>query len=45
MKTRIVIADDDPTIIRLVSLRLGMADFEVLSAAQWRRCPGDDPRQ
>src|SRR5580692_6250972 len=37
MKKCIVIADDDPTIIHLVSLRLGMADFEVVSAAS-----GDD---
>jgi DNA-binding response OmpR family regulator len=33
MKRRIVIADDDPTIISLVSLRLGLARFEVVSAA------------
>jgi DNA-binding response OmpR family regulator len=33
MKRRIVIADDDPTIISLVSLRLGLARFDVLSAA------------
>ena len=33
MKRRIVIADDDSTITSLVSLRLGMAQFEVLSAA------------
>ena len=33
MKTRIVIADDDPTIIHLVSMRLRMADFEVFGAA------------
>ena len=33
MKRRIIIADDDPTIVSLVSLRLGMANFEVLSAA------------
>ncbi len=33
MKRRIVIADDDPTIISLVSLRLGLARFEVLSAS------------
>ena len=32
MKRRIVIADDDPTIISLVSLRLGLARFDVLSA-------------
>jgi DNA-binding response OmpR family regulator len=32
MKKCIVVADDDPTIIHLVSLRLGMADFEVVSA-------------
>jgi two-component system alkaline phosphatase synthesis response regulator PhoP len=36
MKRRIVIADDDPTIISLVSLRLGLARFEVLSAANGR---------
>ena len=33
MKRRIVIADDDSIITSLVSLRLGMAQFEVLSAA------------
>jgi DNA-binding response OmpR family regulator len=33
MKRRIVIADDDATIISLVSLRLGLAKFEVLSAS------------
>ncbi len=33
MKRRIVIADDDPTIISLVSLRLGLARFDVLSAS------------
>jgi DNA-binding response OmpR family regulator len=33
MKRRIVIADDDPLIISLVSLRLEMADYEVLSAS------------
>lgn len=33
MKRCIVIADDDPTIISLISLRLGMARFNVLSAA------------
>ncbi len=32
MKTRIVIADDDPTITRLVSLRLDMAGFDVFVA-------------
>jgi DNA-binding response OmpR family regulator len=32
MKRRIVIADDDATIIHLVSLRLGLAGFDVLSA-------------
>ena len=32
MKRRIVIADDDPTILSLVSLRLGLANFDVLSA-------------
>lgn len=32
MKRRIVIADDDPTIISLVALRLGLARYEVLSA-------------
>lgn len=32
MKTRIVIADDDPTITRLVSLRLGLAGFDVFVA-------------
>jgi DNA-binding response OmpR family regulator len=32
MKRRIVIADDDPIIISLVSLRLEMADYEVLTA-------------
>jgi DNA-binding response OmpR family regulator len=32
MKKRIFIADDDPIIVDLVSLRLEMADFEVLSA-------------
>jgi DNA-binding response OmpR family regulator len=32
MKRRIVIADDDPIILSLVSLRLEMADYEVLSA-------------
>ena len=37
MKRRIVIADDDPIIISLVSLRLGMAQFEVLSAADGER--------
>jgi two-component system alkaline phosphatase synthesis response regulator PhoP len=36
MKRRIVIADDDPTIISLVSLRLGLARFEVLSATNGR---------
>jgi DNA-binding response OmpR family regulator len=30
MRRRIVIADDDPIIISLVSLRLEMADYEVL---------------
>lgn len=33
MKPCIVIADDDPTIVSLVSLRLGLARFDVLSAA------------
>jgi len=33
MKRRIVIADDDPTIVSLVSLRLGLARFDVLSAS------------
>jgi DNA-binding response OmpR family regulator len=33
MKRRIVIADDDSIIISLVSLRLGLANFEVLCAA------------
>lgn len=33
MKRRIVIADDEPIITSLVSLRLGLAQFEVLSAA------------
>ena len=32
MKRRIVIADDDPIILSLVSLRLEIADYEVLSA-------------
>ena len=32
MKRRIVIADDDPLIISLVSLRLEMANYEVLAA-------------
>ncbi len=32
MKRRIVIADDDPIVISLVSLRLEMADYEVLAA-------------
>jgi DNA-binding response OmpR family regulator len=32
MQRRIVIADDDLTILSLVSLRLGLARFEVLSA-------------
>ena len=32
MKRRIVIADDDSNIINLVSLRLGLASFDVLSA-------------
>jgi DNA-binding response OmpR family regulator len=32
MKRRIVIADDDSTIVSLVALRLGLAKFEVLSA-------------
>jgi two-component system cell cycle response regulator len=32
MQQRIVIADDDLTIISLVSLRLGLARFDVLSA-------------
>jgi two-component system phosphate regulon response regulator PhoB len=32
MKRRIVIADDDPIILSLVSLRLELADYEVLSA-------------
>ena len=32
MKRRIVIADDDPTIVSLVALRLGLARYEVLSA-------------
>src|SRR4051812_13929394 len=32
MKRRIVIADDDPIIISLISLRLEMADYEVLTA-------------
>jgi len=32
MRRRIVIADDDPIIISLVSLRLEMADYEVLPA-------------
>ena len=33
MKRRIVIADDDPIILSLVSLRLEMADYEVISAS------------
>lgn len=33
MKRRIVIADDDPTIINLVSLRLSLAKYDVLSAS------------
>jgi DNA-binding response OmpR family regulator len=33
MKRRIVIADDDSTIVSLVALRLGLAKFEVLSAS------------
>jgi DNA-binding response OmpR family regulator len=33
MKKCIVVADDDPTILHLVSLRLEMADFEVVSAS------------
>ncbi len=33
MKRRIVIADDDPIIVSLVTLRLGMARYEVLSAS------------
>ena len=37
MKRRIVIADDDPLIISLVSLRLEMANYEVLAATN-----GDD---
>jgi DNA-binding response OmpR family regulator len=32
MKARIVIADDDPTITRLASLRLGVAGFDVFVA-------------
>ena len=32
MRRRIVIADDDPIIISLVTLRLEMADYEVLCA-------------
>jgi DNA-binding response OmpR family regulator len=32
MKKRIIIADDDPIIINLVALRLGLANYEVLSA-------------
>ena len=32
MKRRIVIADDDPTIVSLVALRLGLARYDVLSA-------------
>ncbi len=32
MKRRIVIADDDPLIISLVSLRLEMANYEVIAA-------------
>ena len=32
MKTRIVIADDDPTITQLVSLRLTMAGYDVCAA-------------
>src|SRR5665213_779973 len=32
MKRRIVIADDDATVIHLVSLRLGLASFDALSA-------------
>ena len=32
MKRRIVIADDDPIIVSLVSLRLEMGNYEVLSA-------------
>src|SRR5580693_1814106 len=32
MKKRILIADDDPIIINLVALRLGLANYEVLSA-------------
>lgn len=32
MRRRIVIADDDPLIISLVTLRLEMADYEVLPA-------------
>jgi len=33
MKRRIVIADDDPIIVSLVALRLGLARFDVLSAS------------
>jgi twitching motility two-component system response regulator PilH len=33
LKRRILIADDDPVIVSLVSLRLGMDKYEVLSAA------------
>lgn len=36
MKPRILIADDDLTIRSLVSLRLGLASFEVLSAENGR---------
>ena len=37
MKRRIVIADDDSMIVSLISLRLSLAQFEVLSASN-----GDD---
>ncbi|HEY4075411.1 MAG TPA: response regulator [Rhizomicrobium sp.] len=32
MKRRVIVADDDPTIISLVALRLGLARYDVMSA-------------
>jgi len=32
MKRRVIVADDDPTIVSLVALRLGVARYDVMSA-------------